>query len=45
MRLIERGDIIVFKFQKERDFIKRVIGLPGDTLRLKNQTVFINARR
>jgi len=40
----ERGDIIVFKFPKDesRDFIKRVIGLPGDKLQVKGQKVFIN---
>ena len=44
MRPIERGDVVVFKFPEEpdRDFIKRVIGLPGDTLELKNQTIHIN---
>ena len=46
MREIRRGDIIVFKFpeEPERDFIKRVIGLPGDTLELKNQTVHVNGQ-
>jgi signal peptidase I len=40
----ERGDIIVFKYPKDesRDFIKRVIGLPGDKLQVKHQKVFIN---
>ncbi len=44
MRPIERGEVVVFKFPEEpdRDFIKRVIGLPGDTLELKNQTIHIN---
>ena len=36
---IRRGDIVVFKYpeEPERDFIKRVIGLPGETLELREQ--------
>jgi signal peptidase I len=43
---IRRGDILVFKFPEdpERDFIKRVIGLPGETLELRNKKVFINGK-
>ncbi len=39
-----RGDIVVFKFpeEPERDFIKRVIGLPGETIELRNKRVYIN---
>ncbi len=42
----DRGDIIVFKFPKDesRDFIKRVIGLPGEQLELRRQKVFINGK-
>ena len=41
---IKRGNIIVFKYPEEpdRDFIKRVIGLPGDTLELREKKVYLN---
>jgi signal peptidase I len=41
---IRRGDIIVFKYpeEPERDFIKRVIGLPGETIELRNKRVYVN---
>ncbi len=40
----ERGAILVFKnpYGKGPDFVKRVIGLPGETLLLKHETVYIN---
>jgi signal peptidase I len=40
----ERGDIIVFRFpeDKDKDFIKRIIGLPGDTVEVRGMTVLIN---
>jgi len=41
---IRRQDIIVFKYPNDltKDFVKRVIGLPGETLEIKNKQVTIN---
>ncbi len=42
----KRGDLLVFKYpvNPSRDFIKRVIGLPGDTVEVKHRKVYINGK-
>ncbi|MCW9049905.1 MAG: signal peptidase I [Deltaproteobacteria bacterium] len=52
LRSPERGDVIVFEFPedegksyfKRRDFIKRVIGLPGDLIEVKAKQVYVNGQ-
>lgn len=41
---IERGDIIVFPYPPDprKDFIKRVVGLPGDWLEIRDKQIFVN---
>ena len=42
----ERGDVVVFRppHHPDQDWIKRVIGLPGDTVAYRNNTVYINGQ-
>jgi len=40
----ERGDVIVFRYpeNEEKDFIKRIVGKPGDTVQIRNKIIYVN---
>ncbi|MBW2592511.1 MAG: signal peptidase I [Deltaproteobacteria bacterium] len=42
----KRGDIVVFKFPKEpdKDYIKRVVGVAGDIISIRNKKVYVNGQ-
>ena len=43
----KRGDVAVFDFPEDRskDYIKRIIGLPGDVIDYKNNELYVNGRK
>ncbi len=43
----QRGDVVIFKSppNKEIDYIKRIIGLPGDTVSVQNDAMYVNGQK
>lgn len=43
----KRGDIVVFKFPEDpdKDFIKRVVGVAGDVIEIRNKQVYVNGKK
>lgn len=42
--VLQRGEIIVFKFPEDetKEFIKRIVGLPGETIQIRDKMVYVN---
>ncbi len=42
---VEKGNVIVFHANKKDDYVKRVIGTPGDSVEYKNDTLYVNGKK
>lgn len=45
LETIDRGDVIVLHSNEKRDYIKRLIGVPGDTIQYKRDQLYINGEK
>lgn len=41
---LHRFDVVVFHANKEEDYVKRIIGLPGDTIEYRHDTLYVNGQ-
>ena len=41
----KRGDIVIIRYKDKTYFLKRVIGLPGDTVEFRNGDLYLNGRK
>jgi signal peptidase I len=46
LRTVRRGDVVVFRFPKKPtlDYVKRVVAVPGDELKIRDKRVYVNGR-
>ncbi|ANK60779.1 signal peptidase I [Loigolactobacillus backii] len=42
---LERGDVVILHAPDGSMYIKRIIGMPGDTVRSKNDTMYVNGKK
>lgn len=41
----ERGDVIIFQYDNNNDYIKRIVGLPNETISIQNGYIYINSQK